>query len=177
MKKPYYLLLCFLAFISLVACTGQNDDNEADENNGVEAPNNEEPMEEENEESPDAGDEGDPSVGEEDSSDAEDNDSNEQAVYENEIFKDVAVSEMGDLYVVTGKAQVFEGVFQYKLQDEDDKVLLEDNYQTDGAPAWGDFEISIEKSLINTNNNVFLELFVYSAKDGEKINQLEIPIP
>ena len=96
-------------------------------------------------------------------------------VYQNKVFKDVVVTESEDKIIVTGKAQVFEGVFQYALYDGE-KVLIENNYQTDGAPAWGEFEISFEKELVATND-IKLELFVFSAKDGSKENTLEIPIP
>ncbi|WP_144553125.1 Gmad2 immunoglobulin-like domain-containing protein [Bacillus sp. X1(2014)] len=98
----------------------------------------------------------------------------EEEVYQNEVFKDVVVTKKADTIIVTGKAQVFEGVFQYALYDGE-KVVKEGNYQTDGAPAWGEFEITFAKELVSTNTSK-LELFVYSAKDGSKINTLEIPI-
>ena len=42
---------------------------------------------------------------------------------------------------VTGKARVFEGVFQYAVVSKDE-ILKEDHYQTAGAPAWGEFEFT-----------------------------------
>src|SRR5690606_5198439 len=96
---------------------------------------------------------------EEEPSNSEESDPNEQSVYQNEVFKDVVVSDSTDQFVVTGKAQVFEGVFQYRLIDGDN-VLQEDKYQTEGAPAWGDFEISFDKNIVSSND-VVLELFVY----------------
>lgn len=99
----------------------------------------------------------------------------EKKVYHNKVFKDVVVTESEDKIMVSGKAQVFEGVFQYALYDGD-KVLIEDKYQTDGAPAWGDFEIAFKKELVSTNH-IKLELFVFSAKDGSKVDTLEVPIP
>ncbi|MEH7158781.1 Gmad2 immunoglobulin-like domain-containing protein [Neobacillus drentensis] len=99
----------------------------------------------------------------------------EEKVYQNEIFKDVIVKATENEMIVKGKAQVFEGVFQYALYDGK-KVVKESNYQTAGAPAWGDFEIKFAKELI-TSTNARFELFVFSAKDGSKINTLEIPIP
>jgi hypothetical protein len=99
----------------------------------------------------------------------------EEKVYQNNVFKDVVVTESGDNIIVTGKAQVFEGVFQYALYDGG-KVLFQKNYQTAGAPAWGDFKITFEKRLVSSNESKF-ELFVFSAKDGSKENTLEIPIP
>ena len=76
--------------------------------------------------------------------------------------------------VVKGKARVFEGVFQYAVISGTE-ILLENHYQTDGAPAWGNFEISIDKELL-TKEEVSFELFVYSAKDGSKTDVLTIPI-
>jgi len=99
----------------------------------------------------------------------------EKKVYQNNVFKDVVVSESEDKFIVTGKAQVFEGVFQYVLYDGE-KMLIQNHYQTDGAPAWGEFELTFEKKLV-FSNEVKLELFVFSAKDGSKENILEIPIP
>lgn len=96
-------------------------------------------------------------------------------IYQNKVFKDVVVAELGDKIIVTGKAQVFEGVFQYALY-AGEKVLIENNYQTEGAPAWGEFKITLKKELITTNDFKIV-LFVYSAKDGSKVNTLEIPIP
>ncbi|WHY64495.1 Gmad2 immunoglobulin-like domain-containing protein [Neobacillus sp. SuZ13] len=98
----------------------------------------------------------------------------EEEVYHNEVFKDVVVTKKADAIIVTGKAQVFEGVFQYALYNGEN-VVKEGNYQTEGAPAWGEFEITFDKGLVSTNTSK-LELFVYSAKDGSKINTLEIPL-
>lgn len=95
-------------------------------------------------------------------------------VYQNEVFKDVTVAESGDEMIVAGKAQVFEGVFRYALY-AGDKVIVENNYQTKGAPAWGDFKITFKKELVTTNNMTF-QLFVLSAKDGSKVNVLNVPI-
>ncbi|MCM3727933.1 Gmad2 immunoglobulin-like domain-containing protein [Neobacillus cucumis] len=99
----------------------------------------------------------------------------EKKVYQNNVFKDVVVTESEDKIEVKGKAQVFEGVFQYALYDGEN-VLVENKYQTDGAPAWGEFELTFEKHLVSSNE-VKLELFIFSAKDGSKENTLEIPIP
>ena len=99
----------------------------------------------------------------------------EEKVYQNKIFKEVVVTESGDKIIVTGKAQVFEGVFQYVLY-EGEKVLIQDHYQTAGAPAWGEFELTFDKKLV-ASNNIKLELFVFSAKDGTKEDPLVIPIP
>ena len=94
--------------------------------------------------------------------------------YENNAFKEVMVSKSNGNLMVKGKARVFEGVFQYAVISGTE-ILLEDHYQTDGAPAWGSFEITIDKELL-TKEKISIELFVYSAKDGAKTDILTIPI-
>lgn len=94
--------------------------------------------------------------------------------YQNEVFKEVTVSKSNGEATVKGKARVFEGVFQYAVISGLE-ILQENHYQTDGAPAWGSFEITIEKELL-TKEEVSIELFVYSAKDGSKTDVLTIPI-
>ncbi len=161
MQKVVYFLLALIAAIGLTACSSQKNVKEPDKDQAVETPKDGKPaVEEPAKEEPAVEKPAQPAP--------------ETKVYHNEAFKDVVVSESGGQFVVTGKAQVFEGVFQYKLSDGD-KVLLEDHYQTAGAPAWGDFNITFGKNLISGNDAVF-ELFVYSAKDGSKINVLEVPI-
>jgi Immunoglobulin-like domain of bacterial spore germination len=94
--------------------------------------------------------------------------------YENEVFKEVVVSKSNGDITVKGKARVFEGVFQYAVISGSE-ILLENHYQTDGAPAWGSFEITIDKEF-TAKEEVSFELFVYSAKDGSKTDTLKIPI-
>jgi Immunoglobulin-like domain of bacterial spore germination len=107
-----------------------------------------------------------------------DNGNNQEEVdnkqYENNAFKEVTVSKSNGNLMVKGKARVFEGVFQYAVISEKE-ILLENHYQTEGAPAWGSFEITIEKELL-TKEKVSIELFVYSAKDGSRTDILTIPI-
>lgn len=94
--------------------------------------------------------------------------------YQNEVFKEVTVSKLNGEVTIKGKARVFEGVFQYAVISGTE-ILEENHYQTDGAPAWGSFEITIEKELL-TKEEVSIELFVYSAKDGSKTDILTIPL-
>jgi hypothetical protein len=94
--------------------------------------------------------------------------------YQNEVFKEVTVSKSNGGATISGKARVFEGVFQYAVISGTE-ILQENHYQTDGAPAWGSFEIKIDKEHL-TKEKVSIELFVYSAKDGSKTDILTIPI-
>ncbi|MBO0962779.1 hypothetical protein J1P26_24100 [Neobacillus sp. MM2021_6] len=145
MKKVVNFIMIVAVTVSLVACSQQQEE--------VKKPNTSE-----NTTSPDK-----PSVKEP-----------KDTMYHNEVFKDVVATESGEKIIVSGKAQVFEGVFQYALYNGE-KVLIENNYQTDGAPAWGEFKITFNKELLSTNE-IHFELFVYSAKDGSKVNTLDIPI-
>ncbi len=98
----------------------------------------------------------------------------EPTTYENNSFKDVTLTENENGIQVTGKARVFEGVFQYAVVVKD-KILKEDHYLTAGAPAWGEFEFFIDQNLL-THPGTTLELFVYSAKDGSKTEVLPIAL-
>jgi hypothetical protein len=109
----------------------------------------------------------------EDSQD-QDQDQEDNKQYENNAFKEVTVTKSNGTATVKGQARVFEGVFQYAVISGTE-ILLEDHYQTDGAPAWGDFEITIDSELM-AKENVSIELFVYSAKDGSKTDSLTIPL-
>lgn len=95
-------------------------------------------------------------------------------VYQNNSFKSVVLYEKDGKIIVKGQARVFEGVFQYAVTSGN-KTILEDHYQTEGAPAWGNFEISLDQSLVEKTGATF-ELFVYSAKDGSKVDVLTIPL-
>jgi hypothetical protein len=94
--------------------------------------------------------------------------------YQNEVFKEVTVSKSNGEATLKGKARVFEGVFQFAVISGTE-IVQEDHYQTDGAPAWGSFEITINKEFL-TSEEVSIELFVYSAKDGSKTDVLTIPL-
>ncbi|SFA89403.1 MULTISPECIES: Gmad2 immunoglobulin-like domain-containing protein [unclassified Bacillus (in: firmicutes)] len=95
-------------------------------------------------------------------------------LYENDAFKEVTIVENNENLVIKGKARVFEGVFHYAVV-VGKEILKEEYYQTDGAPAWGEFSITISKELV-VNEGTKLELFTYSAKDGSETDVLEIPL-
>ena len=179
MKKMVYLFMIVIAAIGLVACNNQRS---VEEKSNVPQPKPtvSEPKPSVTEPEPE------PNVNEPEPSVSEPKGENpttpnqpaqnkpEEKVYQNEVFKDVILTATENEMIVKGKAQVFEGVFQYALYDGE-KVVKVSNYQTSGAPVWGDFEIKFSKELIRSNH-AKLELFVFSAKDGSKINTLEIPI-
>ncbi|MFZ3577359.1 Gmad2 immunoglobulin-like domain-containing protein [Virgibacillus sp. DJP39] len=162
--KKYLFLLVIFAVITMLAACGSDENNGKEETTGNDTNKNQEEQKEVVEDS-----EQNP---EEDQNKQEEN-SEEQKIYENDSFKDVEVNKSGDKVVVTGKARVFEGVFNYSIIS-DGEVLKKDTYQTDGAPAWGEFEISFDKELIKEKTT--FKLFFLSAKNGTKTDVLEIPL-
>lgn len=183
MKKIAYLFAILIASIGLVSCNQQKE--VVKEKPPVTEPKGENPStpnepvtqepKGENPSSPNKPVTQEPKGENPSSPNKPDSEKPEKKIYQNDVFKDVVVTETSDKITITGKAQVFEGVFQYALYDGD-KVVKESNYQTDGAPAWGEFKITFSKGLVPSGNTTF-ELFVYSAKDGSKIDTLKIPIP
>lgn len=175
MKKTLYILILSLITVVLAACD-QND--LSDQPNENELVNETEDQVEENNKEDDTNQHEESDVEDENEQSPEHDGTplNEEQVYENKMFKEVKVSETENEFIITGKVQVFEGVFDYALFDGKEKIL-EDHYQTVGAPAWGDFEIPIDKETIaNAKNEARLELFAYSAKDGSKENVLNIQL-
>jgi hypothetical protein len=178
MKKTVLFLTLLLILFGLSACS-QKDETQEDSNetpNVTENEENEEPGVTENEENeePSVTENADkeneaPSINEEPPHEPE-----EEKQYENDSFKEVVITENNEEVIVKGKARVFEGVFQYAIVSGTNR-LLEEHYQTDGAPAWSDFELTFDKKLI-TESETSLELFVYSAKDGSKTSVLTIPL-
>lgn len=79
--------------------------------------------------------------------------------------------------IITGKARVFEGVFQYRLVDINGKILFAGHAMTTGpgVPDYGDFRVKIPVSA-GASRQLFVQVFEYSAKDGSIINQVEVPV-
>ena len=97
--------------------------------------------------------------------------------YSNERFKDVAVTRITeDSISISGKAQVFEAVFNWTMNDENKEI--KSGYQTTsaGAPEWGNFRFRVKTAQQNSKSSLHLVLFEASAKDGSKTFELVIPI-
>ncbi|MCP3739312.1 Gmad2 immunoglobulin-like domain-containing protein [Rossellomorea sp. BNER] len=100
-------------------------------------------------------------------------------VYENDSYRNVTLTGNKGDYIVTGEARVFEGVFLYRVSDNQ-SYLIEDHVQlTKGAPSWSPFKLNISLSdkELPENETITLELYQNSPKDGSVIHQLLIPIP
>lgn len=101
------------------------------------------------------------------------------SVYEDNIV--VTSPEFGDVVsnpiVVTGRARVFENTFNYILRDSSGKKIYE-NFAMADAPdigQFGDFAARIPVPL-STTNNLTVEVFEYSAKDGSVTNLVRVPV-
>jgi len=77
---------------------------------------------------------------------------------------------------VTGTANTFEANFQYELTDTDGRIIAEDFVTaTSGTGTRGTFEFSVPFE-VNFDGVGSLIVFEASAKDGSRINLVEIPL-
>jgi len=79
--------------------------------------------------------------------------------------------------VVKGKARVFENTFAYVLRDRKGNKLYE-NYAMSDAPDAGVFGSYTVKIPVPSSApaEFVVEVFEYSAKDGEVINLVQVPV-
>lgn len=94
----------------------------------------------------------------------------------NAAFRHIQVSGSNGHYRVTGEARVFEATMNYAVGDGH-RYLIEDFHTvSEGAPAWSKFELNLDipAAQVPQNGALVLELFEYSAKDGSRINNLDI---
>jgi len=91
------------------------------------------------------------------------------------IYEPTPNTEVKDRIVVRGLARVFEGTIMYEF--EDGHYILDEGFTTatEGAPGWGEFEITIELDEVANNTGTVI-LFEESAEDGSRINELKIPV-
>lgn len=78
---------------------------------------------------------------------------------------------------VVGEARVFESSFAYRLTNADGRKLL-DGYGTADAPdvgQLGPFSLTVNYPDPETETGT-LEVFQYSAKDGEEIDKVIVPV-
>lgn len=92
-----------------------------------------------------------------------------------QIFEPSPNTEVEGQIVVRGLARVYEGTILYEF--EDGHFILDEGFTTatEGAPGWGEFEIVIELDDIAGYSGRVI-LFEESAKDGSRINELQIPV-
>lgn len=79
-------------------------------------------------------------------------------------------------FAVEGVANVFEGNIQYKLRDEAGTVLFS-GFETAAMGDWGYFDIDVQvDDTVPVAEQLLLELYTESAKDGEINDLVEIPL-
>ncbi len=101
----------------------------------------------------------------------------EGETYSNDRFREVTVERKDDhTFLVEGKAQLFEGTYNWVI--EDGHRELKEGYGTTsaGAPDWGKFSFTVEAEKKEPNTVLHLILFESSAKDGSRQHELMIPL-
>ena len=98
-------------------------------------------------------------------------------VYSNETFKDVVLKKTGEtIYEVHGKARVFEASYHYLVKDGNE-IVTDGHGTTDaGAPAFGNFNFTVNVKKKTATEALYLVLFEVSAKDGSRQHELPIPL-
>ncbi|PTQ55828.1 MAG: hypothetical protein BSOLF_1425 [Candidatus Carbobacillus altaicus] len=79
---------------------------------------------------------------------------------------------------IHGEARIFEGAFNYSLEDGHN-ILAEGTIQaSQGAPGWGTFDVTISFDPSSTESYLTQTLILYevSPKDGSPVHQLVIPL-
>jgi hypothetical protein len=98
--------------------------------------------------------------------------------FENEAFRQIKVVGENGNYVITGEARVFEAVFHYAVTEGHFYYIEEWMTVDEGGPSWSPFtiEVSITEDDLPVNGTITLELFEESAKDGSRVNRLNVPL-
>ena len=100
-----------------------------------------------------------------------------QKVYANTRFKDVTVMKAGEnKYRIRGKGQIFEASFGWVIEDGHNELAKGFAMTDAGAPAWGNFDFTVEAKKARPNSTLHLILFETSAKDGSRVYELPIPL-
>lgn len=121
---------------------------------------------------------GDSKDGKEADKEKPNNQAKEKVILENEAFRVVAPvpnQKVDGMFIVEGKARVFEASFQYKLEDGHNVLAQGHVMASKGAPEWGDFKFEIHYSGA-TSPHAVLILFEGSPKDGSPQHELSIPL-
>lgn len=93
------------------------------------------------------------------------------------VFLPQANEEAGLPVIIKGEARVFESTVNYRIQESDEKVLLEGFTMAESPDVgeYGAFEIFANYPEPEGAQGT-IEVFTYSAKDGAEIDKVVIPI-
>ncbi len=91
-----------------------------------------------------------------------------------EAFRNVKVSDRIVQYIVSGKARVHEGTYNYAVKQDD--VVVAEGFGTAsmGAPEWGTFtqEVSIPASKLSGDQPLTFELYEIDMEFGDAVNKV-----
>lgn len=76
---------------------------------------------------------------------------------------------------VRGQARVFEATFTLELEDGHNILAEKVVTATDAGPAWGDFDVNLTFDKPTSPNGMLL-FVTYSAKDGSRKEELQVPV-
>jgi hypothetical protein len=81
-------------------------------------------------------------------------------------------------FMVTGKASVFEGTYQYVVKQGEREIVKGFGTASQGGPEWGTISqtISIPKSKLYGNQPLTLALFEIDQESGAVVNKLTAPL-
>lgn len=93
------------------------------------------------------------------------------------VFVDTpaAGAEVSSPLRITGKAVVFEGTFQYRLEADDGTVLTEGFAMTDNGVGWGEIDSTLRYDL-DSEQPGRLTVWEYSARDGSVQSERTTPL-
>lgn len=79
---------------------------------------------------------------------------------------------------IHGEARIFEGAFNYNLEDGHNILATGTIQASQGAPGWGTFDVTISFDPSSTESYLTQTLTLYevSPKDGSPVHQLVIPL-
>jgi spore germination protein GerM len=76
---------------------------------------------------------------------------------------------------VVGISNTFEATVNLRVLDGDGEIVHEIfTNATDGSGTWGEFEFTIDESLVDADS--VIQVFEYSAEDGEPANIISVPV-
>lgn len=85
---------------------------------------------------------------------------------------------VGNRFVVTGKAKVFENQFNIRVQTNNGLKIYESTVMSDAKDAgqYGDFEKQVTLPNLVDGTNLILEVYDLSAKDGAEQDMVKVPL-
>jgi hypothetical protein len=76
---------------------------------------------------------------------------------------------------VVGISNTFEATVELRVLDSAGEIVFETfTTATCGSGCWGDFEFTIDESLVDADS--VIQLFESSAEDGEPANIISVPV-